>query len=268
MSEGECRPEASSTGDRRGRTATRDLAQEAAQKPAGLGRERCRSRASTSRSALRAGDFAPLRLSTPHDIRNWVDADGLDHLDLVDGAGISQNPLNSFFAWLKDRQGEAEESKKKDAIVKTLCEGNASDPRIHVVYNVPVQPYTPEGDAAEPERMNIVEVAFVSGELARRRDTRQEARQTNFTSQLESYVREGGGRTKALPIFADEIAPERDITFDNSLDPRPDEIRKAAAAGCRRTLETLYRDELRRWAGKRCPAESCCRAWLPGAPAP
>ena len=121
------------------------------------------------------------------------------------------------------------------------------------MYNVPVQPYTPEGDAAEPERMNIVEVAFVSGELARRRDTRQEARQTNFISQLESYVREGRGGTKALPIFADEIAPERDITFDNSLDPRPDEIRKAAAAGCRRTLETLYRDELRRWAGNAVP---------------
>ena len=52
--------------------------------------------------ALRAalcvpGIFAPLRLSTRAEIENWVDADNLDHLDLVDGAGIEPEPAQLVF---------------------------------------------------------------------------------------------------------------------------------------------------------------------------
>jgi len=186
------------------------------------------------RAALRIpGLYAPLRLSERRDIEHWVDADGLEYLDLVDGAGISQNPLSALCAWFGDHP----------EVGDRLSGTHPDDRRVHVVYNVPIEPYKPGG--GRPDRINIVQSAFISRELERRRDTRQEFRQTNFMSELELYVRQGGGKTGVYPIFVDEIAPEHDITFKNNLDPKSSEVRLVAAAGCRNALETLYRDELR-----------------------
>lgn len=191
------------------------------------------------RAAMRVtGMFEPLRLAG-HEIEPWVDAAGLRHLDLVDGSGISQNPLPALVSWLKDPHSD------RQKLAQRLCGTHIRDKRVHVIYNVPIEPYRPEKSQERPERINIVESAIISRELERRRDTRQEARQTNFISQMELYVQEGGETAGVLPIFADEIAPEYDITFANNLDPAPAEIRAMAASGCRRTLEALYRDHLR-----------------------
>jgi len=167
-----------------------------------------------------------------------VDSAGHKHVDLVDGAGISQNPLSALFGWLKDPHVD------RQKLGQRLCGAHINDKRVHVVYNVPIEPY-PEKAQEREERINIVKSAFISRELERRRDTRQEARQTNFISQMELYVQQGGKTAGVLPIFVDEIAPERDIGFANNLDPTPREIRGMAAAGCRRTLESLYRGQLR-----------------------
>jgi predicted acylesterase/phospholipase RssA len=181
--------------------------------------------------------FPPLRLTTRQDIENWVD--NCKELNLVDGAGISQNPLPALFGWLKDN------SLERRKIAECLCGDQTRDRRVHIVHNVPIQAYRPETNGRRGERINIVKAVFISRELERRRDTRQEARQTNFMSALELLLRNTGGGTKTLTVFVDEIAPEYDIHFDNNLDPTPDEIRKTVAQGCRRALEAMYRDHIR-----------------------
>ncbi len=49
---------------------------------------------------------------------------------------------------------------------------------------------------------------------------------------------------KIFPIFADEIAPEDDLAFGNPINPTRTESLDAVAAGCRHTLQTLYRRTL------------------------
>lgn len=49
---------------------------------------------------------------------------------------------------------------------------------------------------------------------------------------------------KVFPIFADEIAPDDDLAFDNPINPTRTESLDAVASGCRHTLQTLYRRTL------------------------
>ncbi len=49
---------------------------------------------------------------------------------------------------------------------------------------------------------------------------------------------------KFFPIFADEIAPDDDLAFDNPISPTRTESLDAVASGCRHTLQTLYRRTL------------------------
>ncbi|MDP9114638.1 MAG: patatin-like phospholipase family protein, partial [Acidobacteriota bacterium] len=61
------------------------------------------------------------------------------------------------------------------------------------------------------------------------------------------HKRRATGKVDAIyPIFADEIAPDREIKFANNLAPQREELLKVAAAGCRSTLETLHRNRLER----------------------
>src|SRR5438132_9598702 len=105
--------------------------------------------------------------------------------------------------------------------------------------------------------MNIVDAVRTSLQLNKRRDTQLEVEQTNFIGRLEEEVRRTGvaKSPRAHPIFADKIAPEKQIVFENQLAPRSDEILTKVAEGCRRSLETLYKEELRDLAG--CPEVKC-----------
>lgn len=194
-------------------------------------------------TALRAalavpGLFAPVCLETAEEIRKWVSA-GPDRplpsmLDLVDGAVVRMNPIPAFFAYLKRHRPWAQ-----------CLEGRgADDPRVHVVYPVPLEPAkTPK----PRERIDIVDSVAISLELASRRDTELERRQANFISSLEKEVHHahpGEVRDVVFSIFTDDIAPEHAIRFRNPLAPTRQEILTSVAAGCRRTLESRYRDEI------------------------
>jgi predicted acylesterase/phospholipase RssA len=193
------------------------------------------------------------------DIKNWEMDEPPSILDLVDGAKIRQNPLPALFQFLR--------APGREALAQRLS-STSNDPRIHAVFTVPIGEH--EGSLKpEPLGVNIVDVALASARLNRRRDSELELEQTNFMSALElalqRYGREGpidrGGRQKLYPIFADAISPEHDLTFRNRFRPEADEVLTMVASGCRRTLETIYKDELRTFQ----PGlpEVSCREFLP-----
>ncbi len=221
-------------------------------------------------AALAVPGMFPPRVVTKEKVKQWVSQERSkslpERLDLIDGAAVRQNPLPALFSWLRSHRQVAHD----------LCGDGIQDAGIHLIYNVPIQPYTPDETKPASERLDIVSAAFASLELARRRDTKMECRQTNFLSELELWVRKAEGapplkvaatgapgsyksqstvssssstaKTRpytAFPIFADEIAPDKDIELDNYLAPGRDQILKVVASGCRRSLETLYRERLR-----------------------
>jgi predicted acylesterase/phospholipase RssA len=146
-------------------------------------------------TALRAalsvpGVFPPVRLTKREEIESWIGCENVTHLDLVDGAQVSQNPLSALFGWLNDHPNVAEKLSGKEP----------KDCKVHLVYSLPIG-HHPGERPTQAERMNVVEVARVSRELAKRRDTRQDARQTNFMSKLELYIRKAGGSTEVFPIL-------------------------------------------------------------------
>jgi len=203
-------------------------------------------------TALRAalcipGLLPPLHLSHPDKIRNWISphrsqGEPLKALDLVDGATVRRNPIPALFSYLRDpRPGQ----KRRELALRLVSDG---EPRLHVVYGVPVEPL-PKERQRRAERLDIVDVAFLSSELANRRDTQLEFLQTSFISRLEHEIRclDPTRATDAdpVPIFPDAIAPREEIRFRDALNPSREEILETIAAGCRRTLETLYGDDLR-----------------------
>jgi predicted acylesterase/phospholipase RssA len=164
-------------------------------------------------------------------------------LDLVDGAKIRENPLPALFQFLK-RDG-------RESVAEAL-ESSPQDPRVHIVFAVPVRPLQGSLEP-DPLGVNVVDVALASRRLNRRRDSELEIQQTNFMGELE-FSRRQLGQAKSIaenrkqrlyPIFADAIAPEGDLTFSNPLRPDAGEVLKMVAHGCRRTLQTIYKAQLK-----------------------
>ena len=213
------------------------------------------------------GLFPPITLQG-NQRDDWEIENPPSRVDLIDGAAVRQNPLPAFFAWLRKGQ--------QHLVARALSSAGPDDARVHVVYNVPIQPYA---DPTSPPRetIDIITAAFNSLELAKRRDTKLEYRQTNFISEMEARIQAlekspplqafaataggviesnpiagaSGGVTPtqpanpAFPIFADEIAPQTDIGFQNNLAPQRSELLEVVASGCRLTLGRLYRSRLK-----------------------
>jgi predicted acylesterase/phospholipase RssA len=182
------------------------------------------------------GLYRPLHLQSQREIKRWVRHDPPRELHLVDGNVVRQNPIPSLFTYLK------EENKK----LADELSSDPGNPRVHVVYNVPTRSSSDRAPSS-PSGLNIVDVIRLSLQLNKRRDTNLEVEQTNFISRLEYELRglNHGPSGRAYPIFADQIAPEDEIAFENALNPRPDEVLTHVANGCRRTLETLYQRHLK-----------------------
>ena len=156
-------------------------------------------------------------------------------LDLVDGAVVRRNPLPALFNWLQDHPD----------IAATLRSTSPADARIHVIYNVPMEPFDAYEGKAKPDRIDLLEAADVGILMRARRDTSIEVDQTNFLSGILNAEQTLSGTTqKLLSIFADELAPARELKFDNALSPSREEGLTVAAEGCRRTLGRLYEDTI------------------------
>jgi len=194
--------------------------------------------------------FAPVHLKNKEEIRWWLAPTRTPAgmrvsrraLDLVDGAKIRQNPIPALFSYL-DQHPE---------LAERLAQNNDERNRaIHVVYRVPIAGRSDLQGTLPEEKSNIVDVGMASLRLSARRDTQMEVLQTNFISRLESLIRPpqspsspAAPKKRVFPIFADEIAPQTDLDFKNPLNPSREEILTAVAAGCRCTLETLYKNVL------------------------
>lgn len=163
--------------------------------------------------------------------------------DVVDGVAVRANPIPAFFDWCASAAGQS--------VAKEL--ESEKLPKLHVVYPVPVDQPGSLTEAPPPKSTDIVEAALASLELQKKRDTRQEVRQTNFISGLEKVRRKAAGAGKsrhaAFQIFADEIAPQREIKYRNEWEPSREESLEVAANGCRSAMEVLYRDEIQTAAG-------------------
>jgi predicted acylesterase/phospholipase RssA len=174
------------------------------------------------------------------DARGLANYSGRWQPQIIDGVAVRNNPIPAFFQWCKSHS----------EIARRL--ENAGGASLHVVYNVPIRPKGSIADAPPREWIDIVEAAKISRALEKRRDTRQEVRQTYFISRLEGYRRLAVGPREQIPakfprfrIVADEVAPQEEINFSNAWQPARDESLKIAAQGCRETLETLYSGELK-----------------------
>lgn len=191
--------------------------------------------------------FKPLHVESRH-ARLWIrkkDQDGLrlkgrstQEFDLIDGSAVRKNPLPALFNWLQDEE--------QRSVAEALESGSPEDARIHVIYNVPIEPFDAYDGKEPPDRIDLVEAAQVGMLMRARRDTSTEVLQTNFLSSIncaEKSVRNSAAprHVKDLAIFADEIAPEREVKFTNPLSPGRDEELALTAQGCRRTLGRLYR---------------------------
>lgn len=172
-------------------------------------------------------------------------------LDLVDGAVVRRNPIPAFFWYLRHKGSEAQPGNGRpslsgDELGERLSGKTPADCRLHVVYSLPITPL--EGEAAvRADLLDVVDVTRISFDLAQRRDTKLEVRQTYFVSRLEHEIRRLDPKQaskKLFPVFPDEIAPEDEIRFKNALAPTRKEFFSAVAAGCRSTLERLYATEL------------------------
>lgn len=172
--------------------------------------------------------------------------------DVVDGAAVRTNPIPAFFEWCNlnpVNQAVARALEGKDA------------PSLHVIYNVPIDRPGSIANAPPPKSVDIVESALTSLQLEKRRDTRQEVRQTNYLSTLEKIRRKAVGGSHpghvSFQIFADEIAPKQEIEFGNEWEPSREESLTVAANGCRAAMETLYRDEIQRAKGEAADTLPC-----------
>ena len=146
------------------------------------------------------------------------------------------NPLPAFLRWCTFHENDA-----------ALLEDPERRRSVYVINSVPTEPYDPDRATKQSEHVDIVEAVFTILELEKRRDTRQEVRQTNFISELETYRRllEGGKRQpKAFQVFVEQIAPTAEISFRNEWDPTRSEMLAVAANGCRHMLESLYRERI------------------------
>jgi predicted acylesterase/phospholipase RssA len=158
---------------------------------------------------------------------------------VIDGAAVRTNPLPAFFDWCK-RIGDP-------AVRDRLLRPDGVTPSLHVVYNVPTGYDGSAQDAPGMDCPDVVLSAQNALQLAKRRDTRQEVRQTNNLSKLEWHHQLlDPSADSVFVILADEIAPRKPIDFGNDLSPDHDKLRECVADGCRATLETLYREDIRK----------------------
>jgi predicted acylesterase/phospholipase RssA len=156
---------------------------------------------------------------------------------VIDGAAVRTNPLPAFFDWCKRISDPA--------VRERLVRLDGLTPSLHVVYNVPTGYDGSAQDAPGIDCPDVVRSAQNALQLAKRRDTRQEVRQTNNLSKLEWHhqLLDPSARS-VFVILADEIAPRKQIELGNDLSPDHDKLRGCVADGCRATIETLYREEI------------------------
>lgn len=204
--------------------------------------------------ALRASLAIP-RLFSPAVVRgaalrSWLQREeSLERLDLVDGSVVRHNPLPALVRFLSEE--------KNGGLAEILSRPEA---RVHLVYDIPIQA-KPLPDAGDPPRMpNVVDTGFAGKRLERRRDSRLEVVRTNHVSQIERTLREATGSVSSPDVHTitvDEIAPEEELTLENTLQPTETEMLRHIAAGCRRSLSVLYRNEISGEAGAREGAVEC-----------
>lgn len=196
--------------------------------------------------ALRAALAVPFLFPPLHvagaDVDDWLVVDPgqpkPSALDLVDGAAVRNNPIPAVVAFLR--------GPKNRALAKQLEGKDPKDCRLHLVSGIQIEPNTRNSTTPPSARMNIVEVAGLSLKLAQRRDIEMEREEVNFLSEVELnfFGSAPASDGTLLKVFVDEIAPTEDLIFKNPLAPEPQEILVAAATGCRRTLEQLYKQNL------------------------
>ena len=162
-------------------------------------------------------------------------------LDLVDGSVVRHNPLPALIRFLSEPQNSE--------VAEILSRPTS---RVHLVYDIPIQPKplpaAGAGTNEEPRLPNIVETGFASKRLEQRRDSRLEVVRTNFVSEIERVLRTATKSGVSSPdvdtITVDEIAPEHELTLENTLQPTETEILTHIAEGCRQTLSVLYCHEI------------------------
>src|SRR5262249_1410256 len=172
----------------------------------------------------------------------------IKELDVVDGTVIRQNPIPAFFNFIEEDSklaAPAKEAKSSDPAGGKDCKSSDTplakdpkaaksrelakalssqkeNPRVHIVYSVPIAPKEPE---KKDVNASIVDVGLAAAKLSRRRDTQLEVHQSNLVSQLESQLRALGTDSSCInPIFVDEIAPKSDAGYKNPLSPARDEV--------------------------------------------
>lgn len=99
---------------------------------------------------------------------------------VIDGAAVRSNPIPAFFSWARTQSETGDRQ-----LIEKLERPDVESPSLHVVYAVPTGYDGSIQDAPGMECPDIVTSAQKAIQMAKRRDTRQEVRQTNTLSRLE-----------------------------------------------------------------------------------
>jgi predicted acylesterase/phospholipase RssA len=153
-------------------------------------------------------------------------------MQVLDGAVVAANPMPAMFRYLREHEKLAAKLAPPD-------QGAA----VHVVYSVPKDERPPGHWELADEATNVVDVARAALRLSRRCDIQTEVHQTNFLSELAELTGAAGSDDRTIRVKADEIAPENEAK-PLELRWNRETVLKFVASGCRRTLETLYQQEL------------------------
>lgn len=197
-------------------------------------------------------------------LNSWL-PEGIERSDgskevfhLIDGGVIRTNPLPALFEYLAPRPGDADKDERAK-VAQRLVERERvrGAPAMHVVFGMPTRPLPDDGRSAtlaryeqaieERGHLDVVDVGLMSSRLSQRVDLELEIEQARFTAKLEKIVEKHEGASpgrRTLPLTPHPVAPEDELIFQNPLAPTRTEILTTVAAGCRRTLEELYRREL------------------------
>lgn len=162
-------------------------------------------------------------------------------IDVMDGSVLRNNPLPALFSWLR--------APENASVAKSLESMSVEQARVHVVFSVPIEPFNPHPDKPDPDHVDIVDAANAAILMRSQRDTTLEVQQTNYMSTLQVELARSGAQPKRdapklFPIFASQIAPDRELQFGNELAPTRKEFLSGVALGCRRSLEVLYRGKI------------------------
>jgi len=183
--------------------------------------------------------FAPT-VVTGGDLDHWVEgAPRPARLDLVDGSVVRHNPLPALIRFLSEPQNA--EVADVCRAPPVACTWFTTSRFCRSLCPPPAPGRTRSPGCRTLSRRALRANGWSSGETAAWSDADQ------LRQRDRAHTAFGDGKVSSADVHTitvDEIAPEQELTLENTLQPTETEILTHIADGCRQTLSVLYREQI------------------------